>query len=96
MARRPTLSNTMRDQLNTISRDDMKAMARLPLLETDDKEFGQIFMANPGAALAAKGLEVSPQEIERIREKIGGLSRPGAGGAEVAATEVEVSVKIKF
>lgn len=96
MARRPTLSTRMRDQLATLERDDMKAISRLAVIDTDDEEFGQIFAKNPGAALAAKGLEVTPQEIERVRSKLGELSQPGGRGADRAETEVGVSVKVKF
>ena len=96
MALRPTLSTNMRDQLVKLDRNDMKAISRLPLLDTDDEEFGAIFAENPGAALAAKGIEVTPQEIDRIQEQLGQLSRPGGGGVDKAETEVTVGIKVKF
>lgn len=93
MARRPKLTSGFKKQLNTLSSDDFRVLGRLPTLETDDAEFGEVFRRNPGAALAAKGLEVSPTEIQRIETQLAGLGR---AGGNVAATEVEVSVKVKF
>jgi hypothetical protein len=96
MARRPTISKDMREQLSKLNRNDMKAIARLPTLETDDPEFGQLFMRNPGAALAAKGLELDPKEVFSIQEKISKLSDVRAGGIDKVETEVGIKVKVKF
>ncbi|GHA84070.1 hypothetical protein GCM10009069_04320 [Algimonas arctica] len=96
MARRPTISEDMREQLSKLNRNDIKAIARLPTLETDDPEFGQLFMRNPGAALAAKGLELDPKEIVSIQEKIDKLSDIRAGGIDKVETEVGIKVKVKF
>lgn len=96
MARRPTLSKGMREQLSKLNRDDMKAISRLPTMETDDPEFGDIFMKNPGAALAAKGFELDSEEVSRIEKQIAELTKVRAAGMDKVKTEVSVGIKIKF
>lgn len=95
MARRPTFSRGLKDTITKLDIKDARALSRLPGLETDDEAFGDIFRRNPGLALSAKGLEVSPEEITRIEQEIKALGRPQAG-ADNADVEVGVSVKVKF
>lgn len=96
MARRPTLSEKMREQLPKLKNDDLKVISRLPTLETDDPEFGSIFLKNPGAALAAKGLELTPKEIGRIEGKISEMSKTRAVEMDKVETEITVGIKVKF
>lgn len=96
MAKRPTFTSSLRESIVKLDRSEVAALSRLPTLETDDDEFGKIFAKNPGVALAAKGLEVSDAEVARIKDQIKDMAGPGRGGGNPLATEVEVSVKVKF
>lgn len=96
MARRPTFSKRTREQLSKLSRNDMKAISRLPTLETDDPAFGKIFVKDPGAALAAKGLELDPKEVANIQKQISELSRVRVAGMDKVETEVSVGIKVKW
>ena len=93
MARTPTFSADMRDRITRIDANDMQAIKRLPTLETDDEDFGQIFMKNPGLALAAKGIEVTPDELKNIRTQLDGI---GARGGDNLKVEISVKVGVKF
>lgn len=93
MARTPRFTDDMRERITRINTDEMQAIKRLPTLETDDEDFGQIFMKNPGLALAAKGIEVTPTELQDIRKQLDGIKGQGDGTQK---TEISVKVGIKF
>lgn len=96
MARRPTLSKKMSEQLSKLNVNEMKAISRIPTLETDDPEFGDIFLKNPGATLAAKGLELDPKEIFRIEKQISELSKTRTAEMDKVETEITVGIKVKW
>jgi hypothetical protein len=81
-------------KLAKIKASDVSALARLSAADTTSTDFGRIFKENPMAALATKGIMISDVEASRLNAEIGRLA--GGPGGNVAATEVEVSVKVKF
>ena len=93
MARSPKLTADMRERITRINTDEMQAIKRLPTLETDDEDFGQIFMKNPGLALAAKGIDVTPDELKNLRNQLDGIGGRGGGNLK---TEISVKVGVKF
>lgn len=64
---------------------------------TDSPSFREDFGSDPAGALAAKGLILSADESARLSVEVADLvANQQALGGELAATEVEISVKVKF
>ena len=64
---------------------------------TDSLSFREDFQSDPVGALAAKGLILSADEQTRLNAEVADIvANQKALGGEAAATEVEVSVKVKF
>ncbi len=79
--------------LSNLRATDVVALSRLSSAETTTAEFGRVFKENPAAALATKGIVISADEADKLSQTIDSMAA-GRGGE--AATEVEVTVKIKF
>lgn len=86
----PTPNVDLSSTLRNLKADQISSLMRLGTRPTDDPRFGQLFAENPAAALAAKGIVISDVEATRIRERVTAVRGSNA------ATEVEVTVKIKF
>lgn len=80
-------------KLSNLRPTDVVALSRLSSAETTTTEFGRVFKENPAAALATKGIVISAEEAGKLSRTIEGMAA-GRGGE--VATEVEVTVKIKF
>ena len=80
--------------LAALSSRDIAGVARLAAAPTTDRSFGAAFKADPVRALASKGIVLSDQEEARVRAQVSDALR-GGGGLN-AATEVTVSVGVKF
>lgn len=87
MARKPI------SPISSLSARNVAAVTRLATAPTASVEFGRALTDNPAAALAAKGITITPVEARRIKADIDKLG--GAPGL-LASVEVGVVVKKKF
>lgn len=93
MTKVPT--NKISATLKKMDTSDVAMLANAARLDTASEEFGELFKENPAAALATKGISISPAEARNITDKLSGIGGGGGLGAK-AETEVSVSVKVKF
>ncbi len=93
MARSTTPKSKLVSKLANINAGEVAALSRLSAADTTSVEFGRVFKENPAAALATKGILISDAETARLTSQVGNLA---GGRAGLAATEVEVGVKVKF
>jgi hypothetical protein len=81
-----------RKALSRISASDIERINKLSTSATSSDDFAEAFIESPPVALAAKGIEITPEEASRIQAD---LERLGGSPGSVASTEVEVGIKVK-
>lgn len=93
MVKRTTPKGQLLSKLGNMKAGEVASLSRIGSLETTNAEFGKLFKENPAAALATKGIVVDDLTAGKLATKVAGLA---GGPGSLAATEVEVSVKVKF
>jgi len=83
----------MADSLKGMSAKDIVKVSKLAAAPTSSDEFSEAFAENPTLALAAKGIELSTAEAEKIKESLGKL---GGSPGTVESTSIGVVIKKKF
>lgn len=90
MARRP---GTTQPPLGRLNPREIAAIGKIAASPVTSIEFGKAFAQDPAVALAAKGIEVTPVQAEKIRTQLADL---GGSPGDAASVEVGVNVKVKF